>query len=228
MSDADAPGPTVTTHLRAAWEPHKERLAAGDARHPTNIRVHRALSWLDVAEAQAEDADDERLLFRWIAFNALYNRWDDRRLEPCGDRASYEAFLGEVLALDADGVVAGLLEEHRKLVLTLLDNSFLQGSFWKHPSLARAQRTSHRQRQEAQQLYAAGRHADLLRDALAPVYFLRCQLVHGAATRGSSMNRASLRHAGALLRWAVPVLLAVLIDRGMDEDWGTICYPPMG
>lgn len=226
MSEAVEPA-CVTDRLRAAWKPHKRRLAENDPRNPTNIRVHRALSWLDAAEdpCLGETADDERLLFRWIAFNALYSRWDAQRLEPCGDQASFRAFLGEVLALDAGGAVGTLLREHKPLVLTLLDNSFLSRSFWKDPSIERSQRWS-RKRQDAQQLFAREDWGSLLEAAFEPVYFLRCQLVHGASTRGSSMNRASLRHGNALLALAVPVLLAVVIDHGMDADWGPLCYPP--
>ena len=44
------------------------------------------------------------------------------------------------------------------------------------------------------------------------------QLVHGAATRGGSMNRKSLRNADDFLGWAVPLLLAVVIDRGMAQE----------
>lgn len=218
-------GGCVTGPLRAAWDPHKKRLAAEDPRHPTNIRVHRALSWVEAAEQQGPEADDERLLFHWIAFNSLYSRWDEHRLEPCADRESYETFVKRTLRLDSRGVVADVLTTHKPLVLKLLDNSFLRRSFWQHPSMERARRRT-RHRQDAQQLYAAGRHGDLLLDALSPVYFLRCQLVHGAATRGSRMNRESLRHADALLAWVVPALLAVVIDEGMDQDWGPICYPP--
>ncbi|BAM05304.1 HEPN domain-containing protein [Phycisphaera mikurensis] len=227
MSEAASGGQTVAGRLRAAWEPERDRLRAVDTEHPTNIRVHRALSWLDAAEAAEADAEatDERVLFRWIAFNALYNRWDEKLLRPCGDQDSFRAFLAEAVALDAAGAVAGMLEAHKRLVLTLLDNKFLKGQFWKDPSVARSLRwTPHRQ--TAQQHYANKRWGELLEAAFEPVYFLRCQLVHGAATRRSSMNRDGLRHADDFLRWAVPLLVAVVIDRGMDENWGPLCYPP--
>ena len=123
------------------------------------------------------------------------------------------------------GAVAGMLQEHKPLVLTLLDNAFLKGSFWKDPSVERSLRRT-RHRGDAQQHYAHGRSGELLEAAFEPVYFLRCQLVHGAATRGGRMNRKSLRNADDFLGWAVPLLLAVVIDRGMDRDWGPLCYPP--
>lgn len=223
MSDDAAGGAAVVERLRAAWAPARDRIQAVDKRNPTNIRVHRALSWLEAAEEAG--AVDDRVLFRWIAFNALYNRWDEKALKPCGDQESFRIFLGEVVELDADAVVARMLEEHKPLVLTLLDNAFLKGSFWKDPSVERSLRwTPHRQ--SAQQHFANGHWAELLEAAFEPVYFLRCQLVHGAATRGGRMNRDSLRNADDFLGWAVPLLLAVVIDRGMDRGWGPLCYPP--
>ena len=36
-----------------------------------NLRVHHALSWLKRSEL-AEDDDDGRFIFLWIAFNAAY------------------------------------------------------------------------------------------------------------------------------------------------------------
>ena len=36
-----------------------------------NIRIHRALSWLDKAEKENEDADSS-FIFYWISFNASY------------------------------------------------------------------------------------------------------------------------------------------------------------
>ena len=223
MADDVTGEATVVDRLREAWVPARDRLAAVDRRDPTNIRVHRTLSWLEAAEDAG--AVDDRVLFRWIAFNALYNRWDEQALQPCGDQQSFRAFLEEAVALDADGLVAGMLQEHKPLVLTLLDNAFLKGSFWKNPSVERSLRRT-RHRGDAQQHYAHGRWGELLEAAFEPVYFLRCQLVHGAATRGGSMNRKSLRNADNFLGYAVPLLLAIMIDRGMDRDWGPLCYPP--
>ncbi|WOA30142.1 HEPN domain-containing protein [Alloalcanivorax xenomutans] len=47
--------------------------------YPDNLslRVHRALSWLDRAEQEADP--DSRFIFLWIAFNAAYaTEIDDR------------------------------------------------------------------------------------------------------------------------------------------------------
>lgn len=53
----------------------KQRHRAVRESYPANlnIRVHRALSWLKRAEmAEAENDDDGRYIFLWIAFNAAH------------------------------------------------------------------------------------------------------------------------------------------------------------
>jgi hypothetical protein len=64
--------------LRRQWKPHKERLNSLDGGHPTNVRFHRACSWIQHAEQVSVDGDlDLKLLSQWIAFNALYGQWND-------------------------------------------------------------------------------------------------------------------------------------------------------
>ena len=63
---------------------------------------------------------------------------------------------------------------------------------------------------------------------LERIYLLRCQVVHGAATCGSQLNREALKHCTTMMRWLLPAILQVWIDNGSDLDWGPMCYPPMG
>ena len=62
-----------------------------------NLRVHRALSWLQRAE-MAED-EDGRFIFLWIAFNAAYATEidDDRRLS---EQETFKGFLEKLCELD--------------------------------------------------------------------------------------------------------------------------------
>ncbi len=60
------------------------------------------------------------------------------------------------------------------------------------------------------------------------MYLLRCQLVHGAATFGSRLNRTALKHCTTLMQLLMPAMLLVWIDHGAEEDWGLLCYPPVG
>lgn len=72
--------------LRRRWKPIKERLAQG-GEHPSNVRFHRACSWLKRSlEAWHEFDDDVALVFGWTCLNALYGRWDPVAHQPENDR----------------------------------------------------------------------------------------------------------------------------------------------
>ena len=49
-----------------------------------------------------------------------------------------------------------------------------------------------------------------------------------ATTHGSSLNRTSLRRCTTMMGHLLTAILQVWIDRGADEDWGPMCYPPIG
>jgi hypothetical protein len=213
--------------LRRRWKPHKERLASTRGDHPTAVRFHRACSWLSETETlDSEKATDQVLLFQWIAFNALYGQWDSELNEPVGDRTSWQAFLGRILDLDESGHIVSVLQEHKRLVLTILENAYLNRYFWEHPCEQTAGRAK-RWRHQAMNWYVEERWRTILERLFQRIYLLRCQLFHGAATQGSRLNRTALRHCTTMMRLLMPAVLLVWIDHGADEDWGPMCYPPL-
>ena len=220
---------TTVRDLRRAWKPHKERLVAIERGHPTHLRFHRACSWLAEVEAPTEDEKelDRAMLYRWIAFNALYGQWDDRLREPAPDGQAWKKFLDRILALDADDRIGSMLSEHRPLVMAILDDNYLGDYFWRDPSTQRANKTS-KDRRNAATWYLEERWSLILENLVDRIYLLRCQLVHGAATYGSNLNRKSLGRCVTMLGHLLPAMLTVWADHGADEDWGPICYPPMG
>ena len=68
----------------------RQRIIRGDLPETVNLRIHRALSWLNAADHV--DEEDARFIFLWIAFNAIYG-------QECGtegdfsDRVSFRDFL---------------------------------------------------------------------------------------------------------------------------------------
>lgn len=213
--------------LRSRWKPTKERLQANTTNHPTVIRLHRSLSWLDRSQQFTEDQDiDLQLVCLWIAFNGLYGRWDDDRREPQADRACWRAFLDHLLDLDATGYIAAMLQQQRDLVLQILDDEYLSGYFWEEPSGIRAAK-SKKAKFDARTWYLEHRWSMILDRLAERVYLMRCQLVHGAATYNSILNRQSLNSCVTMLRHLLNAALLVMFDHGTDEDWGTMCYPPL-
>ena len=121
--------------LDALREEFKSRSAATNQRHQNwQIRVHRSLSWLERAiETDPVDQPDGRLLYGWIAFNALYGRWDEQAGFPAPDTSTWHEFLGTVIHLDASGRIAQRVEQLRTPILQLLENKFIDPRFWEKP-----------------------------------------------------------------------------------------------
>lgn len=218
----------LTVHeLRRVWKPQKERLNAEHAQHPTNIRFHRACSWLQrVEDAEEHEALDLLLLSLWTSFNALYGQWDGERQEPVSDVDCWQHFLDRMLVLDRDGLIQDKLEEHKKLVMVLFDDEYLSRFFWQEPTDQRAKRVR-RTRHEAQAWYVEKNWTMVLQRLFERIYLLRCQLVHGAATYDSSFNRTAIRRCTQMMDHLLRTFLGVWVRWGAAEDWGIMCYPPM-
>jgi hypothetical protein len=220
-----ADDPCTVHNLRARWQPAKERLAAGRANHPTSIRMHRALSWLEASQSEGQ-VPDAVLVFQWIAFNALYGCWDSARREPMPDGECFRSFTARLLSLDADGRLSAMLVEHRSRVIEILDDEYVSAYFWQDPSDRQASR-SKRARHEAKTWYIERHWGMVLGRLIERIYLLRCQLVHGAATFGGKLNRQSLGRCTRMMSLLMNAALLVVIDHGADEDWGEMCYPPL-
>ena len=213
--------------LRRRWKPHKERLSAIRSDHPTLIRFHRACSWLDRVEKMDTNQDsDLALICLWIAFNALYGQWDQGEREPVPDRECWRVFMDRMVDLDHTGYLAQTLTEHKRLVLSLLDDPYLSSLFWRSPENILLEQT-HKEKYAAATWFNEQNWKLILERLMERIYMIRCQLVHGAATHGGQLNRASLRHCVTMLGHLMRPTLLILIDHGADEDWGIMCYPPM-
>jgi hypothetical protein len=189
------------------------------------IRIHRALSWWERANELDPDENPEgRLLFAWIAFNALYGSWDDEGGAPAKDRACWGAFLSTAVTWDHDGLLSRCLREQRDPILSLLDNKYLDSQFWRRRD---SYGGSRRQYYLGQSMYAQERWCALLVLVVDRIYVLRSQIVHGAATRNSSLNRNTLREALRLLEAVLGPVLQIAVEHGAHDAWPTLCYPPV-
>ena len=77
----------------------------------------------------------------------------------------------------------------------------------------------------AMTIYIEKRWLGLLTMALDRVYVLRGQIVHGAATRGSKLNRAVLRQCSQVLEGLLPPTLNLAIEHGAHDDWPPLRHP---
>jgi hypothetical protein len=152
--------------LRHRWKPHKERLAALGGEQPTWVRFHRACSWMARVESMREGEDHNLgLVSLWVAFNALYGQWDCQRREPRPDRESWRLFIDRILKLDLDGHVAAMLQEHKRLVISLLDDEYVSAYFWQEPTAERGKKGPKIGVQCAKLVHRAALDADSRRDS---------------------------------------------------------------
>lgn len=212
--------------LRRWWKPHKERLQSRDPEHPTNIRFHRACSWLARAEQLSNDDLDWALLSQWIAFNALYGQWDELQKEPVADQECWSHFLERMIHLDGGHKIDGVLIEHKALVMSIFEDEFLSRHFWQEPTDKRAQQ-SRKAMYDARTWFLEGAWLRILDCLFKRIYFLRCQLVHGAASYQGALNRNAIRHCSWAMDHMLKAFLQVWIEYGADENWGILCYPPL-
>lgn len=218
---------TITVRdLRRLWKPHKERLNGQVAEHPTAIRFHRACSWLQRAEQATKDDLDLALLSQWVALNALYGQWNHESREPLADNECWRHFIERMLELDKGSHVVDALVENKPLVMSIYEDEFLSRFFWQEPTGKRASQ-SKKMMYDARTWFIQGNWLLILDRLFERIYFLRCQLVHGASTFNGSLNRTAIRRCSQSMDHLLRAFLQVWINSGADEDWGVMCYPPI-
>ncbi|WP_028109599.1 HEPN domain-containing protein [Ferrimonas futtsuensis] len=191
-----------------------------------NLRVHRALSWLDKAES-CED-DDSKLIFLWIAFNAAYACDIPIKYRP-GEQHVFGEFISRLNAHDKQERLSQLVwQSFTGPIRVLLDNRFVFQPYWDHlngklseeawkASFARAKRA-------ASKALSNNDTPKLLSIVLARVYTLRNQLVHGGATWNSGINRNQVRDCTHLMQALVPSIINIMMDAAQSH-WGDPYYP---
>jgi len=226
---ADEITPPTVRDLRRAWKPIKERTDGVPEREAIRIRLHRCFSWMHEAEKLRDDARmaDARLVWRWIALNALYSRWNDLERWPEGDRETLGDFTRRIVRADRDERIASLLRTHRGLAESIVANEFLAKRFWQDPTDEAARSISDGSKHHLHRALNDGVTLKALDRVLERVYFLRCQLVHGAATFDGEVNREPVRHADRFLELLLPEIVLVIVEHAWEQDWDGLCYPPL-
>ncbi|HZH56759.1 MAG TPA: HEPN domain-containing protein [Burkholderiaceae bacterium] len=210
------------------YETLKERHREVRDQYPPNLnlRVHRALSWLQRAD-MADDLDG-RFIFLWIAFNAAY-AYEIDVSHRLSEQSTFRGFLEKLCVLDKDGRIDALVwQEFSGSIRILLDTPYVFQSFWDWQcgriSKEDWEQRFERGKQKANHALGSGDTAVLLGLIFNRLYTLRNQLVHGGATWNSAVNRKQLRDCTDLLGKLVPLMIALMLDNP-DTLWGDACYP---
>lgn len=212
------PSSEIAHGLAALAERHKA--LATRQRSAFTLRTHRALSWLQRAEAAGGD-DDVGYVCLWIAFNAAYAQDVGGGSDGASERQTFRDFVGEVCRLDSDKALSALVwQVFPGSIRVLLDNQYVFQPFWDALNNPRAdgsispqwRETFDDARRRVQRALAQQDTERVLYEVFVRLYTLRNQLMHGGATWNSSVNRAQVRDGRALLARVLPVLLGVMMD----------------
>ncbi len=196
-----------------------------EANEPFCIRVWRSLSWLERAESIPGDDIEGRFISCWIGVNALYGRLDDEH-KPWGDHEALGTFIAQVWRLDSDEQLRRMLGKREPAVLKLIENKYLTLDFWLK-SRKEAERAIQHDLKKAILDFRKPNRLSILRMLFERLHVMRNQLFHGASTKGSKLNRRTLASSAAILLDLLPICLEIMIVRGIQEDWGELCFPPV-
>ena len=201
-------------------------------RNAFTLRMHRALSWLQRAEAESSD-NDIAFISLWIAFNAAYAQDNGGNTDNASERQTFRTFVGEVCRLDADKALPALVwQVFPGPIRVLLDNQYLFQPFWEALNNPCADGSTPAHWREAFDEARVRVHRALaqqdtervLYEVFVRLYTLRNQLMHGGATWNSSVNRAQVRDGRALLARVLPVMLGVMMNHPAQFE-GRPFYP---
>jgi hypothetical protein len=205
----------------------KQRRLRADFPPDMGLRVHRALSWVQRAEAADEDFD-AAFIFYWIAFNAAYADDREKALRSQA-RSAFEDFFNKLVRLDRSQRMNEALWGHfPDSVKSFLTNPFVFQPFWNHhnqvPGTESWERSFDESRVLAQKALFSHNTVRVLSILFDRLYVLRNQVLHGGATWNSSVNRNQVRDGARILGFLVPVFIDLMMDHP-DEDWGAPHYP---
>ncbi|MGI9498052.1 MAG: hypothetical protein ACR2NK_18490 [Mariniblastus sp.] len=223
----DSPPPDNVDDLKIYWDSTKQRLQRACPQHPLAVRMHRTFSWLAAAECEdPEDQLDEKLIFRWIGLNSLFGRWNSCDHEPERDGRALTGFLTVMEECDKDALIKAYLIEQQTLISQICSDPFVNKFFWK--ALGTERRFNQRRDEiSIQRMYGDENYCQILHEVFSRIYLVRCQLIHGAATFGSKLNREIVKQCGIVLKGMIFAIIKIITDHAWSENWDDLCYPPV-
>ncbi|PLA74867.1 hypothetical protein CYQ88_04550 [Hydrogenovibrio sp. SC-1] len=211
------------TNFRALKLKHK--LIAEDATENFNVRIHRALKWLERSEKENGDHDAE-FIFLWISFNAAYAQLFGYEHS---EKENFNQFFTLIIEMDQKNHIHNLLfENFSGHIRTLIENKFIYEQFWR---ALRDQEISTQWKDSFELSKKKALSSLLEKDTLTTLsivfsrlYVLRNQLIHGGSTWNSQVNRQQVMDGCKILRQLIPVVLALMVEN-FQEDYGELIYP---
>ena len=194
-----------------------------------DVRVRRALSWIKQAECIEDTNSDNRFLFYWIAFNALYSSKIEDGASHTNEHHVYRAFFNKVLKVDKRkriyNMVWGPLKPQFR---QLINNKYLFGYFWKfHNGDLESERWEPIFLSMNKNFEKNIKHDDVpkaLAEVFSRLYVLRNQMIHGGSTWGGDRNRNQVKICSRVISLIVPLMIDIMLE-SPDTDWKELHYP---
>ena len=217
----------------------------------TAVRIKRSISWLQKAEEEGKD-DDAKVIFLWIAFNALYGIDEDSD-ERLSETTRREEFLENVANIAPAGRIKNIVNNHCKNeYIGLIENIYIYKGYWNKVKeyLRSCKDRDESKEQEIQKNWKgtvsdfsekgnnflegkdlnAGSH---LIHIFRRLYVLRNQIMHGSSA-WKDLNRDQVQDGCRVLESLIPEFIRLMLAnqekalRGEIDyrDWGEIPYPP--
>ena len=208
----------------------KYKLLKGSFEENFRVRIHRALSWFEKAEALSKDDLDLKYITLWISFNAAYGK-EVRSSVKAGDKLGFRTFILSLANLDKEKTLSkSLWTEFSQSIKVLLDNKYTYQpvrDFYNGTSNSDIpwEESFKKSKEKSLKALVEQDSDTLLSVVFDRLYTMRNQLVHGGATCGSQVNRLQLFDGCAILQKLLPVMLDIMMDNYDKQDFGKPYYP---
>ena len=193
-----------------------------------SIRIHRALSWLERAEKETDDAD-AAFIFYWISFNANYSI-DRAHSNRISEGQQFRDFFNLVTKLDKSNSLYEIVwERFTQEIRSLLNNEYIYANFWHISHKGEGdnwQKGFQETREIVNRALVAKNTVVILQILFSRLYTLRNQLVHGNATWNGTINRQQVNDGFKLISNLQPLFLSIMMDNP-NENWGKLAFPIM-
>ena len=199
-------------------------------------RIKRAISWYDRAENEIKDAD-AKVIFFWIAFNALYG--EDKFEEREAKRQN--KFLKQIVKLDSNQIHTTIKEDCPEEYINLMSNRYICWQYWgeirnrlSNSGIKRKQEKDLENSMDkrwdsidagdetsakaflAENECTEKRTSQNLCALFERIYELRNQIVHGNASWSADVNRSQVENGCAVLESLIPLFIHLMLTKTKD------------
>ena len=201
-------------------------------------RLLRAVSWY--CRAEKGQCEDEKVIFSYIAFNALYGQLNSSEStdgknegEDAAKRnTEFYDFLKKIADVDKDcHVLLDFMKGEKQTIKDIMKHRYLWKGYWDTLAVNHAdeewkkQQSDKRSRVE-DDLQQKETHYPLI--VLFQCFrVLRNQLMHGSAGYCDWYNRSQVKLCADFFLPLIGRMIGIMLDKP-ENDWGAVNAPPQG